>query len=78
MHATVHLDLEFYANLFFSGIPVSNATDLLLLSLLRHRYKSRSYRSRAVRDPRGVLREFGTHLPGSVALVVHDSTADNR
>lgn len=41
-------------------------------------YKSRSYRSRAVRDPRGVLKEFGTELPPDVAVRVHDSTADMR
>lgn len=41
-------------------------------------YKSRQYRARMVRDPRGVLREFGTILPDDVAVHVHDSTADNR
>jgi nitrile hydratase subunit alpha len=41
-------------------------------------YKSRSYRSRAVREPRAVLREFGTQIPDDVELRVHDSTADLR
>jgi nitrile hydratase len=41
-------------------------------------YKSRAYRSRAVREPRAVLREFGTELPAGVELRVHDSTADMR
>lgn len=41
-------------------------------------YKSRAYRSRAVREPRGVLAEFGTHLPDGMAVHVHDSTADLR
>lgn len=41
-------------------------------------YKSRAYRSRAVREPRTVLREFGTELPDSVTVRVHDSTADMR
>ncbi len=41
-------------------------------------YKSRAYRSRAVREPRSVLAEFGTHLPDNVAVRVHDSTADMR
>ena len=41
-------------------------------------YKSRSYRSRAVRGPRGVLKEFGTELSPDVAVRVHDSTADMR
>jgi nitrile hydratase len=41
-------------------------------------YKSRAYRSRAVRAPRAVLAEFGTELPEGVAVHVHDSTADLR
>lgn len=41
-------------------------------------YKSRAYRSRAVREPRAVLAEFGTHLPDNVTVRVHDSTADMR
>lgn len=42
-------------------------------------YKSRSYRARAVRAPRALLREaFGLELPPGVALRVHDSTADLR
>jgi nitrile hydratase len=41
-------------------------------------YKQRDYRSRAVREPRQVLKEFGTELPGDVRVAVHDSTADMR
>ena len=41
-------------------------------------YKSLSYRSRVVVDPRGVLREFGTALPAEVEVRVYDSTADMR
>ncbi|MGQ0676761.1 MAG: nitrile hydratase subunit alpha [Rhodospirillales bacterium] len=41
-------------------------------------YKSRNYRSRAVSEPRAVLAEFGTRIPGGVELRVHDSTADMR
>jgi nitrile hydratase subunit alpha len=41
-------------------------------------YKSRAYRSRAVREPRAVLREFGTPIPDHVEVRVHDSTADCR
>jgi nitrile hydratase len=41
-------------------------------------YKSAAYRSRAVIDPRGVLREFGTELPEDVEVRVWDSTADER
>jgi nitrile hydratase len=43
-----------------------------------HWYKSAAYRARAVRDPRGVLAEWGTVLPDSVELRVVDSTADFR
>ena len=50
----------------------------VLLGLPPAWYKGTAYRSRAVRDPRGVLAEFGTVLPDSVALRVHDSTADMR
>jgi len=41
-------------------------------------YKSAPYRSRAVIDPRGVLREFGLVLPEDVELRVWDSTAELR
>jgi nitrile hydratase len=41
-------------------------------------YKSRAYRSRVVFEPRAVLKEFGTELPESVAVRVHDSNADMR
>jgi nitrile hydratase alpha subunit len=41
-------------------------------------YKSRAYRSRAAREPRAVLAEFGTHLTDNVTVRVHDSTADMR
>ena len=41
-------------------------------------YKSHAYRSRAVIDPRGVLREFGTDIPEDVEVRVWDSTAELR
>jgi nitrile hydratase len=41
-------------------------------------YKSAPYRSRAVLDPRGVLREFGLELPDEVEVRVWDSTAETR
>jgi nitrile hydratase len=49
-----------------------------LLGLPPDWYKSRSYRSRVVREPRAVLREFGLELPDNVAVRVHDSNADMR
>jgi nitrile hydratase len=41
-------------------------------------YKSAPYRSRAVIDPRGVLREFGLELSEDVEVRVWDSTAELR
>lgn len=41
-------------------------------------YKSETYRARAVRDPRGVLAEFGTVLSPETAISVWDSTAEVR
>ena len=41
-------------------------------------YKSFAYRSRAVREPRAVLAEWGLNLPDSVEVRVVDSTADYR
>jgi nitrile hydratase subunit alpha len=41
-------------------------------------YKSAPYRSRAVIDPRGVLKEFGLELPDDVEVRVWDSTAEIR
>ncbi len=49
-----------------------------LLGLPPDWYKTREYRSRAVREPRAVLREFGVDLPDDVQVRVHDSTADMR
>jgi nitrile hydratase len=41
-------------------------------------YKSFAYRSRAVREPRAVLAEWGTQIPDDVEIRVVDSTADYR
>ena len=41
-------------------------------------YKSAPYRSRAVKDPRGVLADFGVTLPEGTAIRVWDSTAEVR
>ena len=50
----------------------------MLLGLPPAWYKGIAYRSRAVREPRTVLAEFGLELPEHVTLRVHDSTADMR
>jgi nitrile hydratase len=49
-----------------------------LLGLPPDWYKSRNYRSRVVREPRAVLREFGLELHDNITVRVHDSTADMR
>ena len=50
----------------------------MLLGIPPDWYKSRNYRSRAVREPRAVLAEFGVQLDEKVKVRVHDSTADMR
>lgn len=49
-----------------------------LLGLPPDWYKSLSYRSRMVADPRGVLKEFGLILDPDIEVRVYDSTADMR
>jgi nitrile hydratase len=49
-----------------------------LLGLPPAWYKSLSYRSRVVVDPRGVLQEFGLELDSDIEVRVYDSTADMR
>jgi nitrile hydratase len=41
-------------------------------------YKSEAYRSRVVRDPRGVLREFGFELDPDAEITVWDASAESR
>jgi nitrile hydratase len=50
----------------------------MLLGIPPDWYKSRAYRSRMVKEPRTVLKEFGLLLPREVQVRVHDSTADMR
>ena len=50
----------------------------LLLGTPPDWYKSRSYRRRAISEPRVVLNEFGTPLGKEIEIKVHDSTADMR
>ncbi|AEA28075.1 nitrile hydratase subunit alpha [Pseudonocardia benzenivorans] len=49
-----------------------------VLGLPPNWYKYPAYRSRAVRDPRGVMAEFGFELPESVEIRVWDSSAELR
>jgi len=41
-------------------------------------YKNKQYRARAVKEPRAVLKEFGTTIPDQVSIHVHDSNANMR
>ena len=49
-----------------------------ILGMAPNWYKTAAYRSRAVRDPRGVLAEFGVTIGGEVEVRVGDSTAELR
>ena len=49
-----------------------------LLGLPTRWYKDPAYRSRVVREPRAVLREFGLEVPADKALKVWDSSAEVR
>ena len=50
----------------------------VLLGIPPDWYKSRSYRSRMVREPRAVLAEFGLSLSEKIRIRIHDSSADMR
>jgi nitrile hydratase len=50
----------------------------MLLGIPPDWYKSRAYRSRMVREPREVLKEFGLNIPLEIQVRIHDSTADMR
>ena len=41
-------------------------------------YKSKQYRSRAIKEPRAVLAEFGTQISDDVQVIINDSTANQR
>ena len=41
-------------------------------------YKNKQYRARVVKEPRAVLKEFGTVIPDGVEIRVHDSNANMR
>ena len=49
-----------------------------VLGLPPNWYKSFAYRSRAVRDPRGLLKEFGLEIPQRVEIRVWDSSSEQR
>lgn len=57
---------------------LSNGVLLRLLGPSPSWYKSEAYRSRVVREPREVLREFGLELPDAMDITVWDSSAESR
>lgn len=64
---------------YFFGLPLRMIISInLFCNVFGSRYKSRKYRSLTVRDPRKVLKLFGTEINDDVAIHVHDSTADTR
>src|SRR5207237_1604148 len=60
------------------GLTLCSCCPWPVLGLRPVWYKSAPYRSRAVIDPRGVLREFGLELSENVEVRVWDSTAELR
>jgi len=50
----------------------------MLLGIPPDWYKSRNYRSRMVREPREVLKEFGLMIGEEIQIRIHDSTAEMR
>eukprot|EP00891_Asterochloris_glomerata_P009983 jgi/Astpho2/9983/Aster-06795 len=60
------------------GYNVLGGPEISVLGASPPWYKSRSYRARAIREPRAVLSEFGLEVDPDVAVRVHDSTADMR
>ncbi|MBI4482704.1 MAG: nitrile hydratase subunit alpha [Acidobacteria bacterium] len=73
---TVHFRIRSRSPTAAGGFRSSPST--CLLGLPPDWYKSLSYRSRAVLDPRGVMRKSGLELADDVEVCVHDSTADIR
>jgi hypothetical protein len=61
-----------------SGCTLCSCYPRMLLGLPPDWYKSCSYRSRVVKEPRAVLAEFGTEIPADMTIRVHDSNADMR
>src|SRR5260370_33494367 len=58
--------------------PLSPCSPWTVLGLPRVWYKAPAYRSRAVREPRKVLAEFGVELPPETEIRVWDSSAEIR
>jgi nitrile hydratase len=79
-HATGHLEAventTFVHNLVVCTL--CSCYPFSILGMSPAWYKSNEYRARAVRDPRGVLTEFGVELDDAVEVRVWDSTSERR
>jgi nitrile hydratase len=79
-HATGHLEaVENTADVHNLVVcTLCSCYPFSLLGLSPSWYKSNEYRARAVRDPRGVLEEFGVKLDAATQVRVWDSTSERR
>ncbi|MGX5843526.1 nitrile hydratase subunit alpha [Mesorhizobium sp. ArgA1] len=79
-HATGHLEaVENTANVHNLVVcTLCSCYPFSILGMSPAWYKSNEYRARAVRDPRGVLKEFGVELADTIEVRVWDSTSERR
>ena len=75
-----HMKIVEYTNLIHNLVvcTLCSCYPWTVLGLPPVWYKSAPYRSRAVMDPRGVLKEFGTEIGKNVEIKVWDSTSEMR
>ena len=69
---------SFRFGLHWGGGTCAQCMHSRCLTALAIPVQARSYRARSVRDPRGVLKEFGTTVPEGVSIQICDSNADTR
>ena len=79
-HATAHLKAVENSNKVHNLVvcTLCSCYPFSILGVAPNWYKTAAYRSRAVREPRSVLAEFGVHLSDDIAVQVWDSTAELR
>ncbi len=79
-NATAHLKIVENTNTVHNLVvcTLCSCYPFSILGIAPNWYKTAAYRSRAVRDPCGVLEEFGVHIGDDVEVRVWDSTAELR
>ena len=79
-HATAHLKVVENTAVVHNLVvcTLCSCYPFSILGVAPNWYKTAAYRSRAVRDPRSVLAEFGVAIDDDVAVRVWDSTAELR